>query len=169
MVGPLVPARPRPPVPQSAGPKVDAGRYGLPHGLSGVTTQDAQRLLLERMTELTATVNRLVPLMEQIDDHLQRETSLDVLSFDTNSAPLTNGQGVRVDCVRQFGAPLNSIFVESVGGGSLQVRVNGSPWVALSAADEFSNMRINEFDLRVTTGAAGTAILIVAWVAGVKP
>jgi len=144
-------------------------RQGLKHGLSGVVTQDTQAILEKRETELTVTINRLSDLLERMEKAFVRETSLEVLEEDTDTGSyLARGEGKRFDFVRSIGTVANSVLVQDDGGGTLQIRVNGSRWIPAAVADAFRNMRIKSIELRVTTAAAGTARVIVGYDAGVS-
>jgi hypothetical protein len=66
-----------------------------------------------------------------------------------------------VDLHREHGFPAGRLVVHSVGGGALEVNVNGSGWVPVSAGMEFPDESIRSFVVRSTTPAAGTAVLRV--------
>jgi hypothetical protein len=123
-----------------------------------------KRRPMGELAEQDALARALDRLHEAIRALPVRETNIQSITGDTNTAPLTDTRGRRFEAQRDFGVQaLSGIGVESVGGGSLEISINDSEWIPVLAADDFPNMWIREFSWRVTTGATGTARLLVRW------
>lgn len=112
-----------------------------------------------------ARMQRIVPIVEKALRDLsagmqRRANSHHVLRLDTNSAPLTDDQGRKIDVPTVFGGePGLSLRVVGVGGGNLEININGQGWLPVSAGDLYENETILTLAVRVTSGGAGTAIL----------
>lgn len=149
-----------------------------PHGYSGVATPSSPaggtRTAQEAKEDPFAPV--ILALREILNDirasQRIRETSLDVLEFNTNGAnadggdDVTQAQGVTINCVKRYGAPAHSLYVQSVGGGTLQFRIGAGKWLPVDAKDSFDNMTIGMLGIRVTAAAAGTARFAIGYYAG---
>lgn len=120
------------------------------------------RQALNGMTEDLSKLARIEPLFEQLMLRAAamrvRANSHRIFEFNTNAAPTTNDQGQKLDVRTIFGGePGMTVSILSVGGGNLEVNINGEGWQSVLKGDFFDNETITEISVRVTTGAAGTA------------
>lgn len=111
-------------------------------------------------------LSEIVPLMQQLllgmnRGALVRENAASIVSRSTDTgSDLLQAEGARFDMPTIFGGcPANSVRVVAVGGGSLQVNINGQGWLPVAAGDVYRDEVIWSLRVRVTTAAAGTAIL----------
>lgn len=95
---------------------------------------------------------------------LVREDSHRLITQDTNSA-----NEFRYDCFTLLGGvPANSLSFPSVGGGSLQVSINGEGYVPVTISTVFQNENISYFWAKTTSQAAGTATMRIGAATGAR-
>lgn len=132
-------------------------------GCSGLAGALAVALL--RPDPLARIARRLDDLASSWRDRygpaLVREDAYVVLEVDTLAA--TRASPAVLDVVTRFGGPGNGLRVLGVGGGTLELSLNGGDWFAASSGDTVEHFLLDRLAVRATTPAAGTARL---WVAG---
>lgn len=113
-----------------------------------------------------ARLAEIMPIMEQVllgarRGMLVREDAHEVISRSTDTGSvLLNSEGERFDMPTVFGGvPANSVRVVAVGGGNLQVNINGKGWLPVAAGDRYPDETIWTLRVRVTAAASGTAIV----------
>lgn len=139
-------------------PKVPPASEG---GRSGVAKSETRT---DHFEGRVSALERVIPEMEQVlrklgGQQVVRENRGMPLVLNTNAAPLTNAEGQGFDCTSLFGGPGNSLAVFGVGGGTLEVNINGLGWFPVVRGDAWRDLWITSVRVRVTTGAAGTARL----------
>lgn len=129
------------------------------------TSPEPMKWTLDEVGKALLSLQRVEPLLRELlldakNRGQIRENSHYVFRLDTNSAPATNGEGHKLDVSTIFGGtPAHSLSVNANGGGNLQVNINNTGWLNVGTGDYFDNETILTLSVRVTTGAAGTAIL----------
>lgn len=151
--------------------KRDEGMYGDRSGVEKDTLDDdLQRPGPHFWAEVREAL-RILPVVERLllrvaDQPFKREGPHRVITGNTNAAPLTNAEGDLINVLAMNGKPASSIFINSVGGGNLQININDEGWMDVADKDAFNNETIMRLHWRVTAGASGTARIRLGWPVG---
>lgn len=109
---------------------------------------------VEALLKVQARSNELAEqVLGRLDAALQRDGSHEILDYDTTTANRPKVFNMRTI----LGDAATSLSILSVGGGGLEVSINGERFFSAAAGAAFENEVIETVTLRVSTGAAGTA------------
>lgn len=125
------------------------------------------RFTLDEVGKALLGLQRVEPMIRELladpkNRFRVRENSHQLLRLDTNTAPVTDNQGVKLDVRTLFGGiPGSSLRVIGVGGAgsTMEININGEGWMPVVAGTDFPNETINELQIRVTTPGAGIALV----------
>lgn len=146
--------------------------YGGRSGVARIETPEDKapepfRFTLDEVGRALIGLQRVEPLIREVlldpkNRFRVRENSHQLLQIDTNAAPASNNQGLKLDVRTLFGGiPGSSLRVIGVGGAgtTMQININGEGWMPVAAGTDFPNETINELEIRVTTAGAGIALV----------
>lgn len=117
---------------------------------------------VEAMAKEVAAVGGRQATMAQVLDALRKQPDTrKVLRVDTNLASVT-----RFLMLKDLGCPAVGLTVVDVGGGNLEVSIDGDEFIAVAKGDTFEE-KFTRLEVRTSTQAVGTAKLrVVGYLGG---